>query len=82
MKAYIPPEDKHNRYYIVRMFCIYLSTSFTETLSPEVVKYLWDNICHLLPDALFDTGEMQSRNPIHFLSHSILKNKYVHLIIY
>lgn len=63
------------------LYFIYLNASFAETLSPEVVKYLWDNLCHVLPDALYDTGEMLSKNPIHFLSHSILKNKYVYLFV-
>ncbi|XP_026333335.1 uncharacterized protein LOC113240286 [Hyposmocoma kahamanoa] len=47
-----------------------------KSLPSEVVKYLWDNLSHILPDALYETGEKQPKNPIHLLSHSILRNKY------
>ncbi|XP_063538962.1 uncharacterized protein LOC134748180 [Cydia strobilella] len=46
------------------------------TLNGEVVKYLWDSLGSILPDALYDVCHQQPKNPIHYLAHSLLKHKY------
>ncbi|XP_063367426.1 uncharacterized protein LOC134655866 [Cydia amplana] len=46
------------------------------TLNGEAVKYLWDSVGSILPDALYDVCQQQPQNPIHCLAHSLLKHKY------
>ncbi|XP_061721615.1 uncharacterized protein LOC133528298 [Cydia pomonella] len=46
------------------------------TLNGEVVKYLWESLGSILPDALYDVCQQQPKNPIHYLAHSLLRHKY------